>query len=75
MENSSVLRKGCEHFHISLSDGQERKFIKYYELLAEWNQVMNLTAITEYDEVMQKHFVDSLAAFKGYRFIQMSYAD
>lgn len=64
MENSSVLRKGCEHFHISLSDGQERKFIKYYELLAEWNQVMNLTAITEYDEVMQKHFVDSLALSK-----------
>lgn len=64
MENSSVLRKGCEHFHISLSDGQERKFIKYYELLAEWNKVMNLTAITEYDEVMQKHFVDSLALSK-----------
>lgn len=64
MENSSVLRKGCENFHISLSDGQERKFIKYYELLAEWNQVMNLTAITEYDEVMQKHFVDSLALSK-----------
>lgn len=64
MKNRSVLRKGCEHFHISLSDGQERKFIKYYELLAEWNQVMNLTAITEYDEVMQKHFVDSLALSK-----------
>lgn len=64
MENSSVLRKGCEHFHISLSDEQERKFIKYYELLAEWNQVMNLTAITGYDEVMQKHFVDSLALSK-----------
>lgn len=64
MENSSVLRKGCEHFHISLSDGQERKFIKYYELLAEWNKVMNLTAITKYDEVMQKHFVDSLALSK-----------
>lgn len=64
MENSSVLRKGCECFRIFLSDEQEQKFIKYYELLREWNQVMNLTAITEYDEVMQKHFVDSLALSK-----------
>lgn len=64
MKNDSVLGKGCECFHISLSDEQEQKFIKYYELLTEWNQVMNLTAITEYDEVMQKHFVDSLALSK-----------
>jgi len=64
MENSSVLRKGCDCFPISLSEEQEQKFVKYYELLTEWNQVMNLTAITEYDEVMQKHFVDSLALSK-----------
>ena len=32
------------------------------ELLIEWNKVMNLTGITEFDEAMQKHFVDSVAA-------------
>ena len=38
------------------------KFVAYYELLIDWNMRMNLTAITEPDEVIQKHFVDSLAA-------------
>ena len=38
------------------------KFVAYYELLIDWNTRMNLTAITEPDEVIQKHFVDSLAA-------------
>ncbi len=65
MKDRNVLRKGCEYFHISLSEQQEEQFIKYYELLVEWNKVMNLTGITEYDEVMQKHFVDSLALVKG----------
>lgn len=58
---SRVLTEGCRHFRISLTDRQIDQFMEYYELLAEWNKVMNLTAITEFDEVMQKHFVDSLA--------------
>lgn len=65
MENNSVLKAGCEFFQIPLSGEQEKQFIRYYELLTEWNQVMNLTAITEYEEVMQKHFVDSLALTKA----------
>ncbi len=38
-----------------------KQFRRYYELLTEWNKVMNLTAITEYDEVVEKHFLDSLS--------------
>ena len=38
------------------------KFVAYYELLIDWNARMNLTAITEPDEVVRKHFIDSLAA-------------
>lgn len=64
MENH-VLKSGCEKLGISLNEEQEKQFIEYYKLLIEWNQVMNLTAITEYDEVMQKHFVDSLSLVKG----------
>lgn len=45
---------------IKLSEKQMEQFFQYYEMLAEWNQVMNLTAITEMTEVVTKHFVDSL---------------
>lgn len=55
------LISGCESFGINLTDKQIEQFEKYYELLIEWNKVMNLTAITEFEEVMQKHFVDSLS--------------
>lgn len=51
---------------IELSDVQSSRFIKYYELLIEWNSVMNLTSITDYDEVMKKHFVDSISFVKAY---------
>ena len=51
---------------VTLTDQQIIKFLKYYELLVEWNEFMNLTAITEYDEVMKKHFVDSLSLIKTY---------
>ena len=46
---------------LEITDRQAEQFFKYYELLAEWNQFMNLTGITEYEEVVQKHFVDSLS--------------
>ena len=50
---------------IYLSEKQKWQFKKYYELLTEWNKVMNLTGITDYDEVNEKHFVDSLAIVKS----------
>ena len=49
-----------ETLGIRLTDEQKRQFDRYYELLIEWNRVMNLTGITEYDEVNLKHFTDSL---------------
>lgn len=45
---------------IQLTDVQKGQFDRYYELLIEWNKVMNLTGITDYDEVNLKHFTDSL---------------
>jgi len=53
-----------KELHISLSDVQLDQFLTYYEMLVEKNKVMNLTAITEFDEVMKKHFVDSLSLVK-----------
>ena len=63
-EKNNVLIQGCLELGIHLTDTQVNQFETYYELLVEWNKVMNLTGITEYDEVMQKHFVDSLSIVK-----------
>ena len=64
MIDENTLRRGCEALGIILTDEQVRQFLTYYEFLVEKNQVMNLTAITEYEEVVQKHFVDSLSIVK-----------
>ncbi len=52
-------------FGISLSDEQKKQFVMFYELLVEWNKVMNLTGITQYEEVNEKHFIDSLSIVKA----------
>ena len=57
--------KGLEEFHIEISEKQIDQFILYYELLVEWNSFMNLTAITEFDDVIKKHFVDSVSLVKA----------
>lgn len=59
------MTAGLEEVGISLGDHQMDQFYQYYELLIEWNKVMNLTAITELDEVVSKHFVDSLTLIRG----------
>lgn len=51
---------------IVLTKRQLEQFLRYYELLAEWNGRMNLTAITEYEDVMKKHFLDSLSLVKAF---------
>lgn len=58
------FQKKCEAFGINLSEDQMKKFMDYYELLIEWNSFMNLTAITDFNEVILKHFVDSLAIYQ-----------
>ena len=56
----TLFEKGLEELGIALSQDQKKQFITYYEYLVEKNKVMNLTAITEYEEVILKHFLDSL---------------
>ena len=62
--NIKPLVDGCESFGINLSDEQIEQFILYYENLIEKNKVMNLTAITEFQDVLVKHFLDSLSIVK-----------
>lgn len=54
------LKKKAEILGISLTEQQCQEFQKYYEYLIEKNKVMNLTGITEKEEVIDKHFIDSL---------------
>lgn len=58
------FERQLEQINVRLNERQKKQFHRYYELLVEWNKVMNLTGITEYDEVNEKHFVDSLAIAK-----------
>lgn len=55
--------KDAEQFNICLSQQQVDQFVRYYELLVEWNSFMNLTGITEFSEVLKKHFIDSISIF------------
>ncbi len=54
------MRKIFETYGINLTEEQLKKFEKYYDILIEYNEKFNLTAITEREEVIVKHFVDSI---------------
>lgn len=65
MKMSQVFETKLNTLGITLNDRQKQQFDKFYELLVEWNKVMNLTGITEYEEVNEKHFIDSLSIVKA----------
>ena len=64
---NDILREKAEKSGITLTEEQIEKLRIYYELLVEWNEKMNLTALTEPDDVALKHFCDSI--------LLLSYAD
>lgn len=64
--DTSQFIKDSRELGISLTESQIQQFIIYYEMLSEWNQYMNLTAVTEYDDVMKKHFIDSISLCRAY---------
>ena len=53
-----------EKISVELSEKQLEQFRIYYEMLVEKNKVMNLTGITEWDEVLEKHFLDSISLIR-----------
>ncbi|MCP3739948.1 16S rRNA (guanine(527)-N(7))-methyltransferase RsmG [Rossellomorea sp. BNER] len=60
--NTDQFQSMLNEKEITLSPQQVNQFQRYYELLVEWNNKMNLTAITEKEEVYLKHFYDSITA-------------
>ena len=59
------FRNSMDSIGIELTDAQLNAFETYYDMLIDRNKVMNLTAITEFDEVMDKHFLDSVYLFRS----------
>ena len=60
----SIFEQEVDNLGLVLNKKQKEQFDQYYNLLIEWNKVMNLTAITDYDQVNLKHFTDSLTIVK-----------
>ena len=59
LEKQKNIKEKMKLAGIDLSDMQAEQFLEYYNLLIEWNSFMNLTSITDFEEVIIKHFVDS----------------
>ena len=64
MNEVDLLKNSCSQIGLDLSENQINKFLNYKEFLLEYNQNVNLTAITEPKDVIQKHFIDSLNILK-----------
>ena len=61
MKNLDILKNFIENnLHINVDDDTLNKFNIYYDLLLEWNEKFNLTTILEENDVLYKHFIDSL---------------
>lgn len=60
------LKEKMKEAGYELTEKQVWQFMAYYEFLIEWNQKMNLTAITEFEDVVAKHFVDSVMIGKKF---------
>ena len=58
--NLTKLNNGLKALNISSTDDQIDRLVRFYEMVVETNKVMNLTSITDWDEFVDKHFLDSL---------------
>lgn len=61
LDNKQLLLEGAAILNITLTDKQVAQFMQYMERLVEWNQKINLTAITDESEIIIKHFLDSVS--------------
>lgn len=65
MKFFDLMKIAANDVGMEFTEVQYEQFIKYMRLLQEWNEKINLTAITEDDEVVKKHFIDCIKAFKS----------
>lgn len=65
MKFFDLMKIAANDVGLELTEQQYEQFIKYMRLLQEWNEKINLTAITEDEEVVKKHFIDCIKAFRS----------
>lgn len=65
MDFYDIMKTAADEVNIEFNEDMYNKFIKYMRLVQEWNQKINLTAITEDEEFIKKHFIDCIKAFKS----------
>ena len=64
MEYFELMKEACENENLVFDEIKYNKFIKYKNMIQDWNEKVNLTAITEDKEIIKKHFIDSIKCFK-----------
>lgn len=64
MSNIETFINGCKELEINLTENQASQFVMFKALLKEWNEKINITAITDDVEIDIKHFLDSITVFK-----------
>ena len=65
MKYYELMKRATDSVGMDFSKEQYSKFIKYMKLIQEWNKKINLTAITEDEDIIKKHFIDCIKAFKS----------
>ena len=65
MDFYNLMKTAADEVNIEFNEQMYDRFIKYMRLVQEWNQKINLTAITEDEEFIKKHFIDCIKAFKS----------
>ena len=68
MKYFELMKNACDSVKMNFDEDNYNKFITYKNLLQEWNEKINLTAITEDEEVIKKHFIDCIKAFSENQF-------
>ena len=68
MKYFELMKNACDSVEMNFDEDKYNKFITYKKLLQEWNEKINLTAITEDEEVIKKHFIDCIKAFSENQF-------
>lgn len=71
----TLLKNACNELGLNITDTQVQQFLKYKSLLLDWNEKINLTAITDDKEIILKHFVDSISVCKYIDFEGKSFID